>query len=72
MVRVSIRCSACFSVIATVVVFLLLSSLCSATAPTLPTAPDSDACALLTPGEIAKATGFKVGNGKVGHALPGV
>lgn len=32
----------------------------------------SDACALLTPAEIEKATGLKVGNGAAGPPIPGV
>ena len=72
MVRASICCSACFGVIATVVALLLFGPLVSAAPQALPTSPDGGACALLTPGEIAQTTGFKVGDGKAGHALPGV
>jgi hypothetical protein len=35
-------------------------------------APASDACALLTPADIGKATGLKVGNGTAGQPVPGV
>ncbi len=35
-------------------------------------APGTNACALLTPADIAKATGLKVGNGTAGSPTPGV
>jgi len=36
------------------------------------TAPASDACQLLTPADILKATGLKVGTGTTGKPVPGV
>jgi hypothetical protein len=51
------------------IAFLLLASnACAAGAA--PAA--NDACALLTPADIAKATGIKVGSGIAGNPVPGV
>lgn len=81
MIRCSIRDLASFGMVAIISAFFLLSGLnLSATGPVstrTASAADAvsasdDACALLTPADIAKATGIKVGNGTAGKPIPGV
>lgn len=54
-----------------IVLLLLASGVVMPTAPHISMGGD-DACAMLTPALIAKATGLKVGNGTAGKPIPGV
>src|SRR5512146_1262315 len=54
-----------------IVLLVIATGAVVATAPRDPVRAD-DACALLTPALIAKATGLKVGNGTSGKPIPGV
>ena len=67
MIRYSIGNLSSFGVVAIISAALLWSGLNLSAAPA-----SNDACAVLTPADIAKATGLKVGNGTAGKPIPGV
>jgi hypothetical protein len=74
MIRCFARYTASFSVIAFISAASFLFGFVLSTANLASATPDpgSTACTLLTPADIAKATGLKVDNGTVGPPVPGV
>jgi len=74
MIRCFARYAASFSVIAFISAASFLFGFVLSTANLASATPDpgSTACTLLTPADIAKATGLKVDNGTAGPPIPGV
>ncbi len=72
MFRCAIRRLVAFGIINAVIVFVGSVSFHAQVATAGASGSNSDACALLTPADIAKATGLTVGNGTAGPPIPGV